>query len=264
MTGMSRSRIVRAVRRGLLAPRVTTVSVAGLCRLGSAYGGWVFADRPDLHGSVILSCGLGEDASFDVEFASKYAASVVIVDPTPRAVEHFERVVERVWEPAACAYSSTGSQPVEAYDLSSVSRDQLTLLPVALADHVGSVRFFAPPDSSAVSHSIVNFQNRYSQETRAIDVACIDVKALRKEMGGALPGLVKMDIEGAEILVLPEFIAHGWLPHQLLVEFDELNFPSRRGRNNFDRVDALIREAGYAAIHWDRRSCVSYLRTDCL
>jgi len=256
------SRSVKAIKRKIFAPHVKTTPVTNLRRMGSGYGGWVFVDRPDLVNSTVISCGLGEDASFDVEFATRYASKVVIVDPTPRAVEHFHKILTRMGTAAASTYVTSGSQPIESYDLSAVSPGQLVLIPEALADHVGLVSFFAPPDSKNVSHSIVNFQNGYSETTTFIRVPCIDVATLRLKLGGVTPPLVKMDIEGAEILVIPEFISNGWLPIQLLVEYDELNFPSRRGRRNFDRVDTLLRASGYTAVYWDGRSCVSYLLRD--
>jgi hypothetical protein len=61
-------------------------------RLGTEYGGWTFIDEKKLYDSTIISAGLGEDASFDVEFAQKYNSRVIIVDPTPRAIQHFEEI----------------------------------------------------------------------------------------------------------------------------------------------------------------------------
>ena len=38
------------------------------CFLGTDYGGWHFVDL-NLQGTTIISAGLGEDGSFDLEFA---------------------------------------------------------------------------------------------------------------------------------------------------------------------------------------------------
>ena len=254
------SRTRRIVGRLLHGPRIQAVAVERLTRLGSAYGGWEFVDLPELAGSTIVSCGLGEDASFDVEFAARYGARILIVDPTPRAISHFEQIAARVGQPARRPYVSTGSQPIDSYDLTRVSRDQLELLPVALADHVGQVRMYAPKDRAAVSHSIVNFQHAYATDTPYIEVACIDVRALVNHLGTNDVPLLKMDIEGAEIMVLPQLLGEGLRPNQILVEFDELNWPSRRARRNFDDVHGQLVRIGYQVVAWDRRSCVSYLR----
>lgn len=75
-----------------------------LIKLGTEYGGWTFADSDNLSNSTIISCGLGEDASFDIEFASKFNSKVVMVDPTPRAVKHHNEIMERVGMSASKPY----------------------------------------------------------------------------------------------------------------------------------------------------------------
>ena len=52
--------------------------------LGTEYGGWSFVDEDNLKNCTIISAGIGEDASFDIEFASKYDARIIIVDPPVR------------------------------------------------------------------------------------------------------------------------------------------------------------------------------------
>jgi hypothetical protein len=86
-----------------------------LLRLGSDYGGWTFEPSTDLQNSAIVSCGLGEDASFDIEFASRFGAKVIIVDPTPRAIRHFDEIQKRVGQPAVQSYVKGGKQPIASY-----------------------------------------------------------------------------------------------------------------------------------------------------
>lgn len=214
-----------------------------------------------LRGATVLSCGLGEDASFDVELAATFGATVIAVDPTPRAVQHFAALIERRGLPAECDYSRNGRQPVESYELSGIAESQLRLVEVALADRCGRVRFYAPPSDESVSHSIVNFQNNYSTETPFIEVEAMDIQTLLRTQRIGDLALAKFDIEGAEIIVLPDLIRSGIRPEQLLVEFDELNMPSRASRRKFDRVHGELLGAGYRAVYFDGRSCVSYLLT---
>ena len=61
--------------------------------LGTRYGGWSLLDEDNLNNSTIISAGLGEDASFDIEFASKYNAKIIIVDPTPRSIKHYNEII---------------------------------------------------------------------------------------------------------------------------------------------------------------------------
>ena len=54
-------------------------------RLGSNYGGWSFYETKNLLGGNVISAGVGEDVSFDVELIEKFSCRVFLVDPTPRA-----------------------------------------------------------------------------------------------------------------------------------------------------------------------------------
>ena len=253
-----KNRVLRYFRRKLYGPRVKIESKSKLLRLGSEYGGWVFAPDDSLVGATILSCGLGEDASFDIEIARLYQAQVVIVDPTPRAITHFNDLMLRIGLPSTMPYSKDGCQEIESYDLREISARQFSMAPVALSNEVGMAKFFSPPNPLDVSHSLVNFQNSYSLTTPYIEVPTLDVQTLVGDRGLDHIAIAKFDIEGAEIRVIPLMLASGILPDQILVEYDELNFPSPRGLKNFKKVHQLIQETGYETVWFDGRSCLSY------
>jgi FkbM family methyltransferase len=258
------ARVTKAIRRLRYRPRIDTFPAERTIRLGSAYGGWVFLDRPELNGSTIVSCGLGEDASFDLEFARRYRARVVIVDPTPRAIEHYSAIIRHLGMPRTTQYADTGSQLTSSYELRDIGRSQLRLVPKALSDEAGVVRFYSPPDAASVSHSIINFQNGYSTSTPFIEVPSVDWAALLTQERLHDAPLAKFDIEGAETLVLPAVATNPSRPAQILVEFDELNFPSGRALESFSKVHEVLMSAGYRAFYFDGRSCVSYALSEIL
>jgi hypothetical protein len=61
---------------------------------GSNYGGWSFLKNNNLKKKYIISAGLGEDASFDVELISKYKCKILVVDPTPNAIKHYNQIMD--------------------------------------------------------------------------------------------------------------------------------------------------------------------------
>ena len=134
-------------------------------RIGTEYGGWHFAVTDTLNNSSVVSCGAGEDISFDIGLASAFNTRVLIVDPTPRAVEHINLVQRRFGLPSSLPFSSTGLQFPESYDLTSVTSFNITHAPFAVWNVSQKVRFFEPADSSKVSHSIINFKNKYRSDT---------------------------------------------------------------------------------------------------
>ena len=241
---------IRVARRKF-APNIEVQPISGLVRFGSAYGGWVFDPSNDLHDSTVVSCGLGEDASFDVEVAARFKARVIIVDPTPRAITHFAEVRARIGEAATQPYVKGGRQPATAYALNKVSLDALVQEPSALWVENTKLRFYAPANPAHVSHSIVNYQNGYSDTSPYIEVTAITPEAMLEKYNLSSIGLMKLDIEGAEIKVITHMLKHSIRPRQFLVEFDEMNFPTARSKVNAETTDALLRSAGYTCRHFD-------------
>ena len=239
-----------------------TVDGFNIIHLGTVYGGWSFVDEQDLYGCTIISAGLGEDASFDIEFASKYNAKVIIVDPTPRAISHFKKITEAIGNPSKQHYLNNGCQPIGAYNLSDVTEDNITLITKALWNRNTNLKFFEPTNPSHVSHSIVNYQNNYSENTKSIVVEAVTLDSLLVYLNiekSDIP-LMKFDIEGAEIEVIKRCIDVGIMPRQILVEFDELNVPSSKGFARVTEVDDLLRNNGYNLLKTDGQTNFLYLK----
>jgi FkbM family methyltransferase len=217
-------------------------------RLGSSYGGWNFVDHPSLQGCTIVSAGLGEDASFDIEFAARYAARVIIVDPTLRAVQHFEAISAHFGEPSSQPYGPTGKQPISAYDLSSIRQDQLQLMPYALWNERGVVKFVGPANPEHVSHWIPTPGSEIGPATRVTEVPAMAMDNIMDAVGIVGLPLLKIDIEGAEVEVLEDCLAKGITPAQILVEFDALMSTPARRQRVLNLYDTLLRR-GFDAVH---------------
>ncbi len=224
-----------------------------LISLGTEYGGWTFVNNESLNNSTIISAGLGEDASFDVEFASMFKSRVIIVDPTPRAINHFQEITQKIGNLNTLNYPDSGALPVSSYNLSKIAQNQLILEEKALWDSNDKIKFFEPPNPQHVSYSINNFQNNYSKTTDFIEVDSITISDLAKKFNLNVDeiSLLKMDIEGAEIEVIDYLCNEKIYPKQLLIEFDELNRPSRKGANRIREANLKLCKMGYTLIWKD-------------
>lgn len=234
------------VLRKLRTPRILVDAVSGLqlLRLGTEYGGWVFAEDPSLFGSTIICAGAGEDISFDIAFASKYSATVHIVDPTPRATHHVEQVVDRIAHGAGQSTPMNlhgGQVDVQSYDVSKLTRQQIRLTPYALWNKKGKIRFYVPNSLKHVSHSIINVQ----RQTEFIEVDAITIEDLVGQLGVPAIPLMKLDIEGAEVEVLEHMMMARIFPLQLLVEFDEMHTPLPNSKQRIARSLQLLRDNAY-------------------
>lgn len=223
--------------------------VNSLIRLGTNYGGWNFIHSKGLYGATIISAGLGEDGSFDIEFATKYMAKIIIIDPTPRAINYYNKINKSLGNKNSQQYLQNGSEPVGAYDLSRVDENQLELVPKAIWNTNGKLKFFLPQNHDDISHSIVNFQNNYSSTTEYIYVETITFKSLVEQYKLSDIKLVKMDIEGAEVEVVIDMLDSGIFPEQILIEYDELAKPSANSRKRTSTVHNKLIDNGYILVN---------------
>lgn len=247
---------------GGLRPRLEVTPTADpLCRLGTRYGGWCFVDDTDLYSATVLSFGLGEDASFDVEFARRYRAKVIIVDPTPRSVAHFQELYARLGKPPECEYETGGAQPACAYDLRGINTHQLLLHDRAVWTRNERVRFYAPRNAKHVSHSIVNFQNQYATDTEYLEVEAITIDRILEVHSLKTIALAKFDIEGAEIEVIEDMLGKSIYPSQILVEYDEWGMRTPTARARIERTHRLMLARGYRLVHREGQNC-SYRLVD--
>lgn len=254
------TKILNKMKQQILNPRLKVTSTNLILKsFGSAYGGWVVAISDSLKASTIISCGLGEDASFDIEMINEFNLRVVFVDPTPRAIEHFEQIINCLGSAKSMEYSVGGAQEIDAYELVNLSQSSFKLIPKAIWLDDNPVRFYSPPIKDHVSHSISNYQNGYSTDTPFIDVEAITVKQIMiTESLESIP-LIKLDIEGAEIEVISSFLDKGIFPEQILVEFDELSAPSLKARRRIITCHQKLIENGYALVNYSKPSNFLYL-----
>ena len=230
--------------------------------LGTRYGGWSLVDEDNLKNCTIISAGLGEDASFDIEFASRYNAKIIIVDPTPRAIKHFNEIISSLGNISKNEYVEGGKQPINSYNLKNIKKENLVLVKKALWNKNEKLRFFSPPNPQHVSHSIINYQNQYKENTNFIEVESITIDKLLDKINltkDDIP-LIKLDIEGAEIEFLVDCFSKGFRPRQILVEFDELNAPSRRAFERVTYINQILIDNNYQLIKTDGQADFLYLR----
>lgn len=216
---------------------------------GSEYGHWCFIDHKDLKNSLIISGGVGEDVSFDIDFASAYNATVVLYDPTPRAIKHFEMVSKNFGNGSTTDYVSGGNQPIESYDLSNLTSENFVYKEYALWNEKTKVKFFQPTNKSYVSHSINNIQRNYNEtDNNFIEVDTIklsdEIKILDK-----YPSILKLDIEGAALEVLKDLFDNDIFIDQICIEYDEQNVPGKISNNRINTMNKLFEENNYTCVH---------------
>lgn len=226
--------------------------------LGSRYGAWWICPERMQTSPIIVSCGLGEDATFDIECVSRFGARVFFYDPTPRAIDHFKGLVRRTGLPPARRYGFTGNQPLDAYDLTKVKPHNLSLEPKAIANYSGEAILRLPTNPDHVSGSL---QSSARFKGREIVVPCVKLSdefdRLTKQ--GLSVDLLKLDIEFSEVVALSDLLDNGWRPTQINVEFDELCFPTHSRLRMIRKCHRHLVASGYKLLASNHRANFFYL-----
>jgi FkbM family methyltransferase len=156
--------------------------------LGDPGGRWSIVPGGLGPSTVVYAFGVGTDISFERDLIAGYGVMVHAFDPTPVALE----------------WAAARRLP-----------DRFVLHPYGIADFDGTARFAAPRKRKFASFSLV----RSGGVGPAVEAPVHRLVTLTAMLRLPAPDVIKMDIEGAEYGVLPDLLASGFRPAQILVEF---------------------------------------------
>ena len=185
------SRVVKRLRREFVKLLVGLSECNCLEKVGSEYGGWIVPTNQITADSICYCAGVGEDITFDLELIRRFSCSVFAFDPTPRSKVYVEIT--------AATLSKYHFRNVGIWSSNDV------------------VRFFAPRNSTDVSHSILNLQHT----DQYFDAQCMTLATLMSQLGHDHIDLLKMDIEGAEHEVIQSLVNDKINVNILCVEFNQ-------------------------------------------
>lgn len=212
-------------------------------KLGTKYGGWLLPKNTDLsENSIVYSIGVGEDISFDLQLVDKYNCNIWLVDPTPRSVIHFN---EYTAYSNTRAFSFSGNiQNDYEENISKLNHkkivNKLKYINIGVWNEKANLKFYKQSNSNYVSRSFI--KNMFTDD---YDIVKVDtLRNLMKQNNHTKIDLLKMDIEGAEIVVLNNMIENNIFPKYLCVEFD-LKLKSKDFNNSTEKTIKELIKCGY-------------------
>ena len=208
----------RRFQKQLLRRSFSVTPAPGLERLGTTYGGWVVPTQLLHPGAVCVCAGAGEDVSFDVELAERFGCRVIVLDPTPRAIQHVRSLFDATRRGDSMMINHRKGQ---IYHLTEEGMRHLQFEESGLWDQNETLRFFAPKDREHVSHSALNLQGTED----SFEAPVLTLKSIQEEFEVNSLTVLKLDIEGAEYRVLDSLERDGLRPKVICVEFDEGHQP---------------------------------------
>lgn len=161
--------------------------------IGSEYGGWAVDPSGLGEDTIVYSCGLGGDITFDLGIIERYGVQVHGFDPTPEAID----------------YVKSETRP-----------PQFHLHEWGISGEDGTTRFRKPvtrPKHAKVISQNYSMIDRDSNED-FIEVPVRRFQTIMQELGHDRIDILKLDVEGAEYAAVPDLFASGIFPRQILVE----------------------------------------------
>lgn len=249
-------KIQTSFRWRLLKPKLPSRCdlVVPTIRLGSKYGGKIIhVPKQGMNRLIVISGGAGEDISFDIELINLTGGSkYYLCDPSPPATAHISRVMSSFGNPKTQEYSNFSRQDPSAYDLTDINNSSFYFMPLALWNRTGKVKFYPPLNDTRDSSGSLNaIQTYYKKRTSPILVDCITIGEIVRRYKLPYIDILKLDIEGAVLETLQSMFKECIFPKQIVVEFDEMHFPSIKSRFRSRLLYQLIKNKGYTLINID-------------
>jgi FkbM family methyltransferase len=226
-------------------------------RYGTNYGGWNIPTDIKLNAdSVIYSAGVGEDISFDVLMQSVYNLQVVLIDPTQRAQKHYGEV-QNYYATRVSAF--TGD--IQRDYLRSIADakpdfSKFTYVNKGLWSGRDSLKFYKPMNEKYVSHTLI--EKMYSDNYEVVEVDSL--KNIMGSLGHVHIDILKLDIEGSEVVVLNNMLDDGIFPTYICAEFD-LKLKNADYNNRTDAILKRLQTCGYMLLKNDDWNCLFYKGT---
>ena len=219
-----------------------------MIRLGTNYGGWILpSDNILQSNSIIYSAGVGEDISFDIKLQSKYDCSIYLIDPTKKAIKHFDECKKYFSDKN---FTFTGGIQNDYYNEiknENPNFKKFNYIDKGLWNKKDILKFYKQDNENYVSQSLINgmFSNNYEL------VNVFSIKDMMQEYNHTHIDLVKLDIEGAENIVLNQMLDDKIYPKYLCIEFDLL-LKNKDPEHTTRKIIERLQNEGYKIVINDR------------
>ena len=224
-------------------------------KLGTNYGGWYVPTHMNLNeNSVVYSGGVGEDMSFDLLLQCKYNCNVLLIDPTSKAIKHFDEV-KKYYNSKQLFTGGIQKDYYSCIQSLSPNLDKLKYINIGLWNKKEQLRFYKQSNENYVSQSLVEnmFGNNY-------DVVQVDsIKNIMDQQYHSHIDLLKLDIEGAEIKTVNQMLDDKIYPTYVLIEFDLLLKNKDPENTTKQLIERMITKEGYKMLKNDKLN-ITFIR----
>lgn len=182
---------------------------------GSSYGGFYVVPLKSMYNGKAFSFGIGSDITFDKYLMDKWGMKVYGFDPTPKSCN---------WVKQCCS------------DINSFN-----FYEYGISDEDGIKDFYLPRNPRDISGSLMKNANT----GRKIQIPFKTMATIMQELGIDEIDILKLDIEGSELEVIPNILKSGLKFKQLCVEIHYRFWEKHKYLYLFKLIRLLNRENYY-------------------
>lgn len=217
-------------------------------KLGTNYGGWFVPTNMNLNEkSIVYSGGVGEDMSFDLLLQCKYDCNIILIDPTAKAIKHFDEV-KQYYNNRRLFTGGIQSDYYSYIQSLSPNLDKLKYVNIGLWNKKDELKFYKQTNDNYVSQTVI--ENMFGKN---YDIVPVDsIKNIMEQRGHTQIDLLKLDIEGSEIEVVNQMLNDKIRPTYVLIEFDLLLKNKDPLNTTKQLIDRMISNEGYKILKNDQ------------
>lgn len=226
-----------------------------MMKLGTNYGGWWVPKELQLDSnSIIYLVGAGEDISFDLILSDNFDSYIYIIDPTNKAIKHFQQVKDFYADKNNKITGNIQSDYYTKINNLNPNFNKICFLEVGLWNCKQTCKFYRQSNEAYVSQSLVDgmFSNIF-------DIVEVDtIKNIMDTFHHKNIDLLKLDIEGAELAVIENMFYENIFPKYLLIEFD-LKLKNKDSQNKTNEIMKEINKY-YTLLKNDNLNCTYVIK----
>lgn len=216
-------------------------------KLGTDYGGWLIPKNISLNEhSIVYLGGAGQDISFDLKLQDKYNCWIVIIDPTKKAIKHYEEVKLFYKDNNFKFTGNIQKDYIQNIKNLNINFNKIIFLDMGLYNKKDLLKFYKQDNPNYVSQSLENNMFGINYDIVKVDT----IKNIMNELNHNNIDLLKLDIEGSECDVLDKMLDDNILPKYLCIEFDLL-LKNKDFNKKTEKIGKRLESFGYKILKND-------------
>lgn len=258
-------RIVRYFVRSLFGYSVGVIPKIDLFistrRFGGYYGGYPINIKKTGVISNVISCGVGRDVTFEIDLIKSGAlsdtASIVLIDPTDESFDFFEKLKVAEDENVVIGFEIDGEKISEKIDRSMVIR--LNYIKAAIGTQNSTMGRLVRHENWEDTATIEAYDNKGGIEGN-VQISTISKICEEAMISNNQIDILKLDICGAELQVIPWLMEQRVFPSQIIVEFFHLSLATKAAVNDVKKCINVLLDQNYRCAGTDFTTKFTFVR----